>query len=454
MPEELSQEWLNWIFENLRIGRDKDELLETLLKEGFNPIQCKIALGLELGKDDLEKDQAGLNQDYSYSQNPNISKDRMMDVDAEIYTIKDFLSHKECSLLIEKIKNKLRPSTIASSGVYDKTYRTSSTCDLGNIQDSFLKAIDEKICNFIGIDPSYGETLQGQHYLETQEFKEHTDYFEGSQLIDHDKGMGQRTYTFMIYLNEVKEGGETEFKKLNQSFAPMKGKALIWNNLDDNGRTNANTIHQAHPIIRGEKTIITKWFREKNNKKFNLKSIPTYTTKGFKKTRLETDLYSNLLNFYREHKDEFIDEFVAGDFIKSELKGSPSTLFDLSTELRSSIHESLQEPLENWSQIQLEPTFVYGIREYKEGAILVPHRDRDETHIVSAIINIDKEVNEDWPLVIEDHNQKKHEVFLDPGEVLFYESAKLLHGRPYPLKGKSYANIFCHYKPLNLKSQT
>ena len=57
-------------------------------------------------------------------------------------------------------------------------------------------------------------------------------------------------------------------------------------------------------------------------------------------------------------------------------------------------------------------------------------------------------------LFIEDHNQKKHEVFLDPGEVLFYESAKLLHGRPYPLKGKSYANIFCHYKPLNLKSQT
>ena len=109
-----------------------------------------------------------------------------MDVDAEIYTIKDFLSHKECSLLIEKIKNKLRPSTIASSGEYDKTYRTSSTCDLGNIQDSFLKTIDEKICNFIGIDPSHGETLQGQHYLETQEFKEHTDYFEGSQLIDHD----------------------------------------------------------------------------------------------------------------------------------------------------------------------------------------------------------------------------------------------------------------------------
>ena len=266
MPEELSQEWLNWIFENLQIGCDKDNLLETLVKEGFSPIHCKIALGLELGKDDLEKDQERLNQDYLYSQNPNISINRMMDVDAEIYNIEDFLSHKECSLLIGKIKNKLRPSTIASSGEYDKTYRTSSTCDLGNMQDTFLKKIDKRICNFMKIDPSYGETLQGQHYQETQEFKAHTDYFEGSQLIDHDKGMGQRTYTFMIYLNEVKEGGETEFKELNKSFSPKIGKALIWNNLDDNGMININTIHQAHPIIKGEKTIITKWFRERNGK--------------------------------------------------------------------------------------------------------------------------------------------------------------------------------------------
>ena len=46
MPKELSQEWLNWIFENLQIGCDKDNLLETLVKEGFSPIHCKIALGL------------------------------------------------------------------------------------------------------------------------------------------------------------------------------------------------------------------------------------------------------------------------------------------------------------------------------------------------------------------------------------------------------------------------
>ena len=96
----------------------------------------------------------------------------------------------------------MRPSTIASSGEYDATFRTSSTCDLGYIENDFLKNIDNKICELVGIESSYGETLQGQHYLIGQEFKAHTDYFEGSQLVEHDKGRGQRTYTVMIYLNE------------------------------------------------------------------------------------------------------------------------------------------------------------------------------------------------------------------------------------------------------------
>ena len=53
MQKDLTQEWLNWIFENTQRGCDKYELLETLLKEGFGKSQSKIALGLDLSADDL-----------------------------------------------------------------------------------------------------------------------------------------------------------------------------------------------------------------------------------------------------------------------------------------------------------------------------------------------------------------------------------------------------------------
>ena len=49
--------------------------------------------------------------------------------------------------------------------------------------------------------------------------------------------------------------------------------ALIWNNNDLNGNPNYNTLHQGNPPIKGEKFIITKWFRQKSLDKFNLSFI-------------------------------------------------------------------------------------------------------------------------------------------------------------------------------------
>lgn len=33
--------------------------------------------------------------------------------------------------------------------------------------------------------------------------------------------------------------------------------------------------------------------------------------------------------------------------------------------------------------------------------------------------------------------------------MLFYESARLVHGRPYPFNGENYANVFAHYRPTD-----
>ena len=62
---------------------------------------------------------------------------------------------------------------------------------------------------------------------------------------------------------EIKWKNGIKFPELNLIFEPKIGKALIWNNLNEDGSINRNTMHQAHPVTHGEKTIITKWFREK-----------------------------------------------------------------------------------------------------------------------------------------------------------------------------------------------
>ena len=59
-----------------------------------------------------------------------------------------------------------------------------------------------------------------------------------------------------------------------------------------------------------------------------------------------------------------------------------------------------------------------------------------------------QQVDEPWALNIEDHFFRAHEVFLEPGEMVLYESARLNHGRIKPLNGDSFSNLFVHYYPV------
>lgn len=75
--------------------------------------------------------------------------------------------------------------------------------------------------------------------------------------------------------------------------------------------------------------------------------------------------------------------------------------------------------------------------------------DRVETHAASAIINVaQSDPAKPWPLHILDHGGNGHDVVMQPGEVLLYESARLQHARPVPLEGEWFANVFVHFHPL------
>jgi prolyl 4-hydroxylase len=37
---------------------------------------------------------------------------------------------------------------------------------------------------------------------------------------------------------------------------------------------------------------------------------------------------------------------------------------------------------------------------------------------------------------------------MEPGDMVLYESHSIIHGRPFPLKGRFFANIFIHFEPV------
>ncbi|MBV1687641.1 2OG-Fe(II) oxygenase [Novosphingobium sp. G106] len=181
----------------------------------------------------------------------------------ELFIMRDFLSAEDCAALVDRIDARRRPSTIADANG-DDYFRTSETCDL-DAEDAVVMGLNARLAAVSGIDPAYGEPLQGQRYEVGQEFKPHTDYFEpgGADFDTYCSVAGQRTWTFMLYLNDVEAGGATRFKWIDKMVQPERGKLLAWNNRKPDGTVNSASLHHGMKVRAGTKYVITRWYRER-----------------------------------------------------------------------------------------------------------------------------------------------------------------------------------------------
>jgi prolyl 4-hydroxylase len=182
---------------------------------------------------------------------------------AELFQLRGFAGQDLCAELIAMIDAGRRPSTIADDNG-DPVFRTSETCDLPAGLPA-VERVEAMLTSLSGLDPVFGEPLQGQFYAIGQEFKPHTDYFSpgGRDFAKFCTLSGNRTWTFMIYLNDVAAGGATRFKLLDKTFQPEAGKLLCWNNRLPDGGINPATLHHGMKVRQGVKYVITKWYREK-----------------------------------------------------------------------------------------------------------------------------------------------------------------------------------------------
>lgn len=175
--------------------------------------------------------------------------------------------------------------------------------------------------------------------------------------------------------------------------------------------------------------------------------VRAVTNEGFVHTRLPQATFDWLRRWYDEEQERVREsdiESTAGPCMNQHV--APSIMFHLPPHLKERLRHELQPELEHWytsfenysapatsgrspsSVLQL--TSIYGIRKYVAGSVLRMHVDTVSTHVVSAIINVDQAVRRDWPLLILDHADREHRLVMQPGDMVLYESAKLLHGRP------------------------
>ncbi|CAJ1959476.1 unnamed protein product [Cylindrotheca closterium] len=186
-----------------------------------------------------------------------------------------------------------------------------------------------------------------------------------------------------------------------------------------------------------------EWFRQDRIKR-------TFSPLGFAKGRLPDDVFASLGALYYNNQRNVCLEEWGGKGVFVNWWETEVAFLQIPWRIKELHQQRLKDMVSEWAGVEVEETVMYGFRQYQEGARLLTHVDRHTTHAVSLIVNIAQGgLDEPWPVEVYDHGGRLHEVVMEPGDVVYYESAKNLHGRNRPLKGKNgyYVNLFTHYRP-------
>nr|KAJ0192802.1 hypothetical protein LSAT_V11C800440930 [Lactuca sativa] len=164
------------------------------------------------------------------------------------------------------------------SKVVDNESGESVASEIRTSSGMFLRKSQDFCVDFLPVEN--GEAMQVLHYEYGQKYEPHWDYFQDK--VNQVKG-GHRVATVLMYLSNVRKGGETVFPrseikesqpkangdwsecaKRGYAVKPEKGDALLFFSLYPNATIDVVSLHGSCPVIEGEKWSATKWIHVKN----------------------------------------------------------------------------------------------------------------------------------------------------------------------------------------------
>jgi hypothetical protein len=190
--------------------------------------------------------------------------------DPLIRALPGLLSAELCDALIDRGRRFLRPARIYNELKGGNTMgqtRRHSSAPIFRYTDMDLvtEAVSNRVCALAGLPAANAEALQVLNYQVDEYFAPHVDFldpgFEGHAASLRQNG--QRVVTVLVYLNDDLEGGETEFLRLGLKHRGRKGDALMFRNVDAQGRPDPRTLHAGTPPTRGEKWVLSVWILDR-----------------------------------------------------------------------------------------------------------------------------------------------------------------------------------------------
>lgn len=179
--------------------------------------------------------------------------------DPEVRRFPGLFAPAECAYLIATAAPILQPSVVIDPRTGARVanpVRTSSAAGFPFMDENpAIHALNRRLAAASGTDVRSGEPLQVLRYAPGEQYHEHSDALP---LVPPQQ---QRVLTFLVYLDDDYEGGETAFPKVGITFRGQSGDGLLFRNASADGTPDPRAIHAGRPVTRGVKHVASRWIR-------------------------------------------------------------------------------------------------------------------------------------------------------------------------------------------------
>lgn len=177
----------------------------------------------------------------------------------EVRLFPTLFSPSECDFLVGVAIPRLGPSLVVDPVTGQQVPNPVRTSDAAAfplvVESPAVHALCRRLASASETEVGQGEPLQVLRYSAGQQYKPHFDSI--------DRTDNQRILTFLVYLNDDFEGGETQFLASGLKVKGRKGDGLLFRNADAFGRPDPNSQHAGLPPTNGVKLLASRWIRQR-----------------------------------------------------------------------------------------------------------------------------------------------------------------------------------------------
>jgi hypothetical protein len=182
-----------------------------------------------------------------------------------IIITKELFPAESCDMIIDVYEHTMKTNPTWVYFGDNNTNRTDSTLnfdELHRFSDVVNKYLTNALYEYLDYYPVLKSPLTGLYSVRQKLQK--TPVSGGFHQWHYEDGrpsQSSRMLAWTIYLNDVKEGGETEFLYQSERVKPVKGRTVIF-------PAGFMHTHRGNPPISNEKYILTGWFCLRMNDAF------------------------------------------------------------------------------------------------------------------------------------------------------------------------------------------